>query len=93
MTKKGNSITTTWIDPDDAPAWTAETFERAEFRRGEELVRPASGTLTKRGRPKLANPKRQVSIRLDADVIERLRESGPGWQGRVNEILKKVVGA
>jgi hypothetical protein len=24
--------------------------------------------------------------------VDRLRDSGPGWQSRVNEILKKAVG-
>lgn len=45
-----------------------------------------------RGRPPLDNPKKQVTLRLDAEVLERLRASGPGWQSRVNDALKKVVG-
>ncbi len=81
-----------WTDPDDAPEWSSEVFERAEFRRGAELVRPATGTLTKRGRPKLEQPKKQVTLRLDQDVIDRFRADGPGWQSRINEVLKKAVG-
>ena len=38
------------------------------------------------------SPKQQVSIRLDADVLAKLRATGPGWQGRVNDILRKAVG-
>lgn len=45
-----------------------------------------------RGRPHVARPKQQVTLRLDAEVLERLRQSGPGWQTRVNEALKKAVG-
>lgn len=45
-----------------------------------------------RGRPPLENPKQLVTLRLDADVLERLRSSGKGWQGRVNDVLKKTVG-
>ncbi len=45
-----------------------------------------------RGRPRMDNPKKQVTLRLDAEVLERLRASGKGWQGRVNDVLKKVVG-
>jgi uncharacterized protein (DUF4415 family) len=48
--------------------------------------------LTRPGRPKSDRPKQQVTLRLDQDVIEKLRESGPGWQSRANEILKKAVG-
>lgn len=79
------------MDPDDAPELTDDFFERAELREGETIVRPAQGTLTRRGRPRLVNPKQQVTIRLDRDVVEKLRASGAGWQSRVNEILRKAV--
>jgi uncharacterized protein (DUF4415 family) len=88
--KKPNS-STVWVDPDDAPEWTDEMFERAAFYRAGKLIRPATGTLTKPGRPKLANPKRQVTLRLDGDLLDRLREGGPGWQSRINEILRAAV--
>ncbi len=32
-----------------------------------------------------------VSLRLERDVVERLRASGRGWQSRVNEMLRKAV--
>lgn len=28
-----------WIDPDDAPEWTAEQFERADLYHGDKLIR------------------------------------------------------
>ena len=43
------------------------------------------------GRPKLEKPKEQLTLRLDADVVEALRASGKGWQGRVNEIVRAAV--
>jgi len=82
-----------WKDQDDAPELTDDFFDRAAIYDGDRLLRPADGTLTRRGRPRLEKPKRQVTIRLDSDVIDRLRASGPGWQSRVNEILKKAVGS
>jgi len=30
-----------------------------------------------------------VSLRLDQDVVDGLRATGPGWQGRVNAALKE----
>ena len=45
------------------------------------------------GRPRVDNPKQQVTVRLDADVIAKMRESGPGWQVRMNQILRKSFGA
>jgi uncharacterized protein (DUF4415 family) len=42
------------------------------------------------GRPRLLRPKRAVSIRLDQDVIGTFKLSGPGWQRRINKVLKQA---
>ena len=57
------------------------------------VIREATGTLTKVGRPKLENPKQLVSLRLDKVVLDRFRADGPGWQSRINAALRKAVGA
>jgi uncharacterized protein (DUF4415 family) len=93
MPKNAKDTPPAWTDPDDAPQLTDDFFDRAELKDGDRVLRPAQGTLTRRGRPRLANPKRQVTLRLDSDLIDRLRQSGPGWQSRVNEILRKAVRA
>lgn len=41
------------------------------------------------GRPKSASPKVPVSIRLDQDVVTKFKATGPGWQSRINEVLRK----
>lgn len=46
---------------------------------------------SRRGRPKLENPKVEVKIRLDANTVAHLRGSGPGWQTRVNALLGRLV--
>jgi uncharacterized protein (DUF4415 family) len=46
---------------------------------------------SKRGRPKLASPKVEVKIRLDAATVAHLRGMGPGWQTRVNALLGELV--
>jgi uncharacterized protein (DUF4415 family) len=76
---------TDWIDPDDAPPLTSEMLEHAEVFEGDRFVRRG------RGRPRVAVPKEQINIRLDADVLLRLRQSGPGWQTRAAELLRKAV--
>ena len=86
-----------WIDPDDAPELTAELAEVAELRVGGKVVRPATGYLgpngVVRGRPPLRDAaKRQGTLRLDPDVIEKFREGGPGWQGRINAALRSAAG-
>jgi len=42
------------------------------------------------GRPRSARAKASVSLRLDADVLEKFRSTGPGWQTRINEVLRKA---
>lgn len=78
-----NDITeSSWIDPDDAPPAGREWFEAADHYRNDKLVR--------RGRPKSDNPKKLVSLRIDGDVLDRFRASGPGWQSRINDILRQA---
>jgi uncharacterized protein (DUF4415 family) len=35
--------------------------------------------------------KRQVTIRIDSDVLEYFRGQGRGWQGRLNAVLRSYV--
>jgi uncharacterized protein (DUF4415 family) len=37
------------------------------------------------------NARELVSLRIDRDVLEYFQESGPGWQDRINEALKKIA--
>lgn len=32
---------------------------------------------------------RNVSLRIDAEVLERFRATGPGWQARMNAVLRQ----
>jgi uncharacterized protein (DUF4415 family) len=84
MKRKSAAGASTWVDPDDAPELTDEDFAKADVYEGDRLVR--------RGRPRSENPKQHISLRVDADVIERFRATGPGWQGRINAALRKSVG-
>ncbi len=43
-------------------------------------------------RASLPTVKELVSLRIDQDVLEYFQESGPGWQDRINEALRKVAG-
>lgn len=44
-----------------------------------------------RGRPPLDRPKQIINIRLDADVVDRLKADGPGWQTRANGLLRQAL--
>lgn len=50
------------------------------------------GWLRRIGRPRSDNPKRQLTLRLDAEVIEHFRATGDGWQSRMNAALRKAAG-
>ncbi len=79
-----------WVDPDDAPELTDEILDRAQFSIGGKVVREATGTLTKRGRPPVGDePKQQVTLRLPRDVIGHFKAGGPGWQTRIGEVLQR----
>ena len=45
----------------------------------------------KRGRPPVDGPKRQVTLRLDQEVIDHFRSGGPGWQTRINDHLRRAL--
>jgi uncharacterized protein (DUF4415 family) len=68
---------------DEAPEMTEEMLDRAELRIGDKLIR--------RGPPPLESPKKAIKLRLDADVVEHFRSSGPGWQTRINDVLRKAA--
>ena|SRR5438128_11698244 len=77
----------------EVPELGADFFERARVRIGGEVIREANGTLTRRGRPPHgARAKVQQSLRLSPEVIEHFRAGGPGWQARIDEVLRKHVG-
>ncbi len=44
-----------------------------------------------RGRPKAAAVKEQISVRLDPDVLAKLREAGPGWRSQINALLRRAL--
>lgn len=92
MTAKKKSMKSNWVDPDDAPELTAEVAARAQIAIGGKIVRPATGTLTKRGRPPVGEAtKRQVTLRLAPKVIDHFKATGAGWQTRVNSVLEQHV--
>ena len=79
----------------DAPELSRQWFDQA---------RPASEVLPeifpaklaadmlapkRSGRPRKEQPKEAVKLRIDPDVMAVLRATGPGWQTRVNTILRE----
>jgi uncharacterized protein (DUF4415 family) len=49
-----------------------------------EKVSPAR----RRGRPLGSGSKEQLTVRFDIEIIDKFRETGAGWQKRMNDALK-----
>lgn len=79
---------------EESPEWTEHDFTRA--RPAAEI--PELARILRRhgrlGRPPLPEEarKRRVTLYLDADVVERLKAGGRGWQTRANAALRRVLG-
>ena len=70
-------------DSDTPPEITDAWIAGADLYHGDKLVR--------RGRPKLANPRQLLSLRLPPQTIARWKATGPGWQTRMAEALEKTA--
>jgi uncharacterized protein (DUF4415 family) len=45
----------------------------------------------RRGRPPAQERKISTTIRLDRDVVEAFKATGPGWQTRINDTLRRAA--
>jgi uncharacterized protein (DUF4415 family) len=73
--KRVNALKDDRIDFSDTPELTPEMFARAVVRRGLEPV------------PR----KEQLTIRVDSDVLEWYKRQGPGYQTRINALLRAYM--
>ena len=64
-------------DPNDAVA-VAAYWKGATIKRG-------------RGRPTVATKRPTLNMRVDAEVLDAFKATGPGWQTRINALLTKAV--
>ena len=91
MTESRKSSDDSW-DPDTPPEIPDDAWDRAQISIGGKVIREATGTLTKAGRPPVGDrPKRQVTLRLPAEVIAFFKAGGPGWQTRLGGVLARHV--
>jgi uncharacterized protein (DUF4415 family) len=43
-------------------------------------------------RPPVPGAKEMVSLRIDREVLDFFQKEGPGWQDRINAVLRKAAG-
>lgn len=83
------------LDDPDNPPLTDE--ELAQARPASEVLpellgqERATELLKKRGRPKKASTKLQVTLRISPEVIEYYRSTGQGWQSRIDKVLRDSI--
>ena len=70
------AITAAALSDPDTILYTDEEWEKAVERRKRA-----------RGRPPVAAPRKNITLRLSQDVVEGFRVSGKGWQTRIDEAL------
>jgi uncharacterized protein (DUF4415 family) len=70
----------------------AHVMQPQEYEELPELTEEmlARAKVNKGGRPVSPNPRKLISLRLPADVIERWKATGAGWQTRMAERLSKL---
>ena len=64
--------------------------ELAQFRPAAEFAE-LQPFLKQAGRPKAEITKTPISIRLSAEVVAYFKNTGKGWQTRIDEVLKDYV--
>lgn len=91
MKKQSNPKKTNRVNPE----WTAAMIGKA--RPAREVLpkifgaRAAAAMLKPRGRPKSADSKIAISLRLPPDTLARWKATGPGWQTRMADALRESV--
>lgn len=76
-------------DPEiERPSTSRKIAQARPF--AEMLPELAESIRRARGRPRVESPKQPVTIRLDADVLEKFRATGKGWQSRINDALRRA---
>lgn len=73
--KRIDAMTDEEIDFSDIPVITPEMFARAVMRRNFEPI------------PR----KKQLTLRVDSDVVDWYKKQGPGYQTRINALLRAYM--
>lgn len=102
MSEKNTGIVRFKLDPQNPPKLTAE--QRAQLRRLREMKdedidysdappSPPDAVWTRPGRLIPDGNKKQITVRLDADVLEFFKKTGTRYQSRINAALREYMKA
>lgn len=77
------------IGPDPEIERPSTDSELAQARPFAEVFPELAASIRRRG-PGKKPKKHVVTVRLDPDVVAAFKADGPGWQGRVNDALRRA---
>ena len=72
--------------------YMSEEERKALARKGSAISFSIDPKRIEAPKPVNPGPKVAISIRLDPDIIAKLKEQGPGWQSRANAALRSALG-
>jgi uncharacterized protein (DUF4415 family) len=76
-------------NPEKRDAQVIQPFEHEELPEPDDAML-SRASINRGGRPKTHNPKKLITLRLPAGVIDRWRATGSGWQTRMAERLSRA---
>ncbi|WP_336486678.1 BrnA antitoxin family protein [Methylobacterium nigriterrae] len=74
---------------------TGDARQAAEAAFKAATTKPVAPAPAPAPKPPVAAPgaRESVTLRLDSAVLEYFQKDGPGWQDRINDALKRLIGA
>ncbi|MBK6725950.1 MAG: BrnA antitoxin family protein [Xanthomonadales bacterium] len=87
------------LDPANPPKLSEATIARLAAMKDEDIdfsdipASPADAVWTRPGIPFSVENKRQITLRLDADVIDFFKQPGARYQTRINRVLRAFMDA
>jgi uncharacterized protein (DUF4415 family) len=82
----------TQADWDEVSSPELTDDQLAQMRPAAEALPELVAALRQQRVRQKAPSKSLFSLRVDGDVLEAYRATGPGWQSRMNDALRKSVG-
>jgi uncharacterized protein (DUF4415 family) len=99
MSEKRTGIVRFKLDPKNPPKMTAKQMKRLREMKDEDIdysdipASPRDTVWTRPGALIPAGNKKQITVRLDADVLEFFKKTGTRYQSRINAALREYMKA
>ena len=99
MSEKNTGIVRFRLDPKNPPKLSAAQLKRLREMKDEDInysdapASPRDAVWTRPGALIPAGNKKQITVRLDADVLEFFKKTGTRYQSRINAALREYMKA